>query len=1125
MIRRNYILFLFFVVLITSCEQFENQRVIVVNSDEVSTVTVRCFKVLGVPSMCAYVDETTRTVRIEDVVTRIIERIVSQKVITEVPIEKIVTQIEKRYINESDEIDIDEIVKFIIERIKRYVLDTDIINVPIEDIVDETTDYISNAPRPEDNTEVPFVTTPIGDMKSEDDTTPEDNTSTENDGNSNNGTTPNDDTSQLEDTTQNGDTQNPDDTTPDEDPDSNNRPLNPVQENNDGVVPVVFGEGVRLNVQVGPKKMSFQPSVSQPGVLVDIICNIDGNIVHPEKESFVVVKGEKWNLWGVSVWCNVPSDLEESNIKISVKVEDFKKWCGLTAGDVVVSWYFSTSENTHSGGDPIAAKVVLDPEVIPTCNEIPVFTEGRSTTRNVSEHTPANVPIGFPISATDGDEDTLEYTLGGTDASSFSIDSETGQLRTSDPLDYEVKNIYSVLVSVSDGKKGEDEISVTINVTDDNEAPIFTEGTSTTRSVVENTAANVAIGDPVSATDQNADTLVYGLSGTDANSFSIDSSSGQIKTSSPLNYEVKTSYSVSALVTDNNGGTDEIAVTINVTDANDAPVFTDGTTSRSVAENLSSGAVVGTPILATDEDDDTLEYSLGGTDASSFNINSSSGQVTTKTLLNHETKDTYSVTVSVTDNNGGTDNISVTINVTDANDAPMFTEGTNTTRSIAENLSSGTAVGLEVVATDEDDDTLEYSLGGTDASSFNIDSSTGQITSGEGFNYEDKDTYSVSVSVTDDNGGTDEIAVSISITDANDKPTFGGFFLSRSIDENSAIGSNVGTPLVATDEDEDTLTYGLSGSDADSFTIDSRTGQLTTSEIFNYEDDDSYSVTLSVSDGRGGTNGAFLTVEVNDVNEAPVFTEGTSTVRAIIESASSGTRVGHAVSAKDEDEDDTLTYSLSGSDASSFGFSTTTGQLSTSGTLDYDVQSSYSVTVTVTDESGLTDVITVEIEVLEFYVEKEEFFDVYYAIKIDSGHLELQTFTIRGYGFDGTTPIYVDNYYKFSDGSSEQTSTGWGSTSVVNSTASFFETWKSQFSEEAEFTHASTRESLKDQTADAARKSIYQTICNAVSDAGTWTSNGRGITYPELDNNDSDDILDVNTILSYLEDDDCDPTN
>ena len=104
-------------------------------------------------------------------------------------------------------------------------------------------------------------------------------------------------------------------------------------------------------------------------------------------------------------------------------------------------------------------------------NNAPVFTEGTSTTRSVAENTASGQNIGTPVTATDADtSDTLTYTLGGTDASSFAIVSASGQLQTSAALDYETQASYAVTVSVSDATGGADSINVTINVTADRAA-------------------------------------------------------------------------------------------------------------------------------------------------------------------------------------------------------------------------------------------------------------------------------------------------------------------------------------------------------------------------------------------------------------------------------------------------------------------------------------------------------------------------------------------------------------------------------------------------------------------------------------------------------------------------------
>ena len=219
--------------------------------------------------------------------------------------------------------------------------------------------------------------------------------------------------------------------------------------------------------------------------------------------------------------------------------------------------------------DPFKFRVTGTAIGSPT-NFAPVFTEGTTTTRSVAENTASGQNIGAPVTATDTDTgDTLTYTLGGMDAADFGIVRSSGQLQTSAALNYEMKDRYAVTVSVSDGNGGADSINVTINVTDvaePNFAPVFTEGISTTRSVAENTASGQNIGAPVTATDTDTgDTLTYTLGGMDAADFGIVRSSGQLRTSAALNYEMKDRYAVTVSVSDGNGGADSIDVTINVT--------------------------------------------------------------------------------------------------------------------------------------------------------------------------------------------------------------------------------------------------------------------------------------------------------------------------------------------------------------------------------------------------------------------------------------------------------------------------------------------------------------------------------------------------------------------------------
>ena len=80
----------------------------------------------------------------------------------------------------------------------------------------------------------------------------------------------------------------------------------------------------------------------------------------------------------------------------------------------------------------------------------PVFVAS-TTTRYVSENTPAGEDIGDPVTATHPDqEEVLSYSLVGVDGSFFDISTTTGQLLTSEPLDYETRTGYVVEVLASD---------------------------------------------------------------------------------------------------------------------------------------------------------------------------------------------------------------------------------------------------------------------------------------------------------------------------------------------------------------------------------------------------------------------------------------------------------------------------------------------------------------------------------------------------------------------------------------------------------------------------------------------------------------------------------------------------
>ena len=523
------------------------------------------------------------------------------------------------------------------------------------------------------------------------------------------------------------------------------------------------------------------------------------------------------------------------------------------------------------------------------------------------------------------------------------------------PPDADVNHYLRAIASYTDGEGGSKTATATTTQkvqTGTNRPPTFDNGSDTTREVAEDAAANANVGDAVEASDSDGDDLAYSLTGQDAGLFTIETGTGQVKvkTGTTLDYEgTRNSYTVVVRVTDSKNAAgvteqtattdDTIIVTINVTDANEAPEFDSANTSREVAENTTSNTEFGDPVAAKDPDSgDTLIYALGGTNATSFDINTSTGRLKTKAALDKETKATYSVIVEVRDRQADTnadDSITVTITVTDVNEEPEFPSTETGARNVPENTAAGQPIGDPVEADDPENDTLTYTLGGTDAAHFSIVGTSGQLQTKSALDKEDKASYEITVSVHDgknEAGGSDTtvdatIDVRITVTGENDPPSVSG---QTTVNHAENDAGTVATYTATDPEGVTTFTWTLSGDDAGDFAIDG--GVLTFSPTPNFEaatdhdTDNVYLVTVEASDGtvKGTLD---VTVTVTGVNEDPAFDEGPTTTRIVSENTGTNQDIGNPIAATDPDDGDTLTYTLGGTDVAHFGIVGTSGQL------------------------------------------------------------------------------------------------------------------------------------------------------------------------------------------------------
>ena len=205
------------------------------------------------------------------------------------------------------------------------------------------------------------------------------------------------------------------------------------------------------------------------------------------------------------------------------------------------------------------------------------------------------------FSDVDSAAELITTSLSGTDASYFNYTSE-GVLSFKEAQDYEFKNSFSITITATDGtsERSYNAIVQLINLNDNSPAiPIdsfaINENTTTVTSSL--------------ATDADGGSLNYSLSGTDAAAFSV-SSLGVLTFNTAPNYEVKNSYSFDVTASDGINPSVTDSITVNVLDVNDAPSMANLSADINLLPTVSSSASKTIAMNASDDDGDSITYSI-----------------------------------------------------------------------------------------------------------------------------------------------------------------------------------------------------------------------------------------------------------------------------------------------------------------------------------------------------------------------------------------------------------------------------------------------------------------------------------------------------------------------------------
>lgn len=594
------------------------------------------------------------------------------------------------------------------------------------------------------------------------------------------------------------------------------------------------------------------------------------------------------------------------------------------------------------------AQTILNVSVVDQ-NDSPAFV-GAPFAAQIDENQVSGSTV-LKLTATDQDAgDLLTFSIAGSDH--FALTS-SGRITTTKILDFESVNTYTLSISVSDGKTSVTE-AITISVRDTNDSPVFVNSPYAVTLPENNASAVVSAMSAID--DDSGDILTFFLSGVGSGDFSILSSTGLVSLSRALDYESKSSYVLNVIVRDEYGGQASSSLSVTVSDENDAPSFVGTPYSVSLDEDLPVGTIVLQASAVDEDSSDILEYTLSGDNSTDFSIAQNSGIITTAVSLDYELVSSYSLSVSVTDGISSVSQV-ITISITDKNDSPTF-EAAPYSVTVAENTTTSTL--LTVSATDKDKpDSLNFLLLGFGSEFFSLHPTSGVLALTTALDHEVTSLYTLTVFLSDNNGAVTTTSISVSVSDVNDFPQFLGTPYAATVSENLPSGSDV-IKIAANDADGDALSYSLSGTDSRCFKIFPSSGLIETSKELDFEAVSSYSLTVTVSDGKISIS-TDLAISVINVNDAPYVTNLPANV-SLFENDVTVPVID--VNATDPDGDN-ITFGLSGGGSDDLVINPATGRITLSKPLNYELQALYSLTVRVSDGIGGVAVASITVIVVD----------------------------------------------------------------------------------------------------------------------------------------------------------------
>lgn len=566
--------------------------------------------------------------------------------------------------------------------------------------------------------------------------------------------------------------------------------------------------------------------------------------------------------------------------------------------------------------------------IIQNVNDDPVITNPISGTYDWDEDLYSEIDF----EATDVDTDyTFTWNLI-TDADWLSIDSSTGIL-SGNPTNAKV-GTWNVNVTVSDGDGGLDWNEFDIEVKNTNDAPNI--NSATLEDAVEDDPYwHIFIASDMDPTD---DTLTWSF-GSNCGFLSIDPETGNLS-GTPANEDVG-EWWVNITVDDGNGGSDNLNVTLTVTNTNDPPVI-ESTSLPDATEDISYYHIL--EAYDMDPSMDTIFWSIKETDADFLTMDPGTGNLSFLPI--NDDVGEYWILIQVTDPYGGFDEFNFSLTVLNVNDDPVI--GTETLPAATEDVEYWFVLnGTDI---DPTNDLLTWAINGSSAAFLTIDPETGNL-SGTPDN-DDVGIWWVNISLDDGKGIAVWKNLTISVDNVNDGPVLNQTSITLSMDEDSG-STSVDLNDVFLDVDGDELTFSYSSGENFTVSIEDGVAIITPVDDFNGFENIEFSATDGIE-----TMSLDVSIEVSDINDPPFGLD-------INYNASYIEGENQIVNASAEDVDgDDLTFTWR---------SNVSGEIGTGWEINLSLApGSHTITLNVTDGNGGWIEDSINVEIKEKVIEKPD---------------------------------------------------------------------------------------------------------------------------------------------------------